>query len=159
MAPSHQRKKNKPFELLSLFLPARSSLFDCCVLFPRDAALRRPRHSVAHNHLSLALEKWCPLPNERKISFFLSFLGCGEGPKKACAASCRLIVWRCWCFCSFIVIEHTRKKACLLQFIFDQQLVCGRIYLQNLFAGQSALGVHTGGACAGNAPAEAFVSC
>ena len=36
--------------------------------------------------------------------------------------------------------ERARKKACLLQFIFDQQLACVRIYLQNLFAGQSALG-------------------
>jgi hypothetical protein len=32
-----------------------------------EAVRRRPRHSIARHHLSLALEKWRPLPNERKI--------------------------------------------------------------------------------------------
>jgi len=59
------------------------------------------------------------------------------------------------------VIKRARKKACLLQFIFDQRAAGVR---QNLFAEficwpERAGPVHTGGARAGNAPAEAFVSC
>ena len=32
-----------------------------------ESVRRHPRHSIARHHLSLALEKWRPLPNEKKI--------------------------------------------------------------------------------------------
>ena len=67
--------KIKPFSLLSLSLSMvypHAALFlivVSCSHCARDEALRRPCHNIARHHLSLALEKWRPLPNERKIYF------------------------------------------------------------------------------------------
>jgi len=92
------------------------------------------------------------------VSFFLSFLGCGEVPKKAphgimlCDCLALLVL-------SFVAIERARtKKAFLLRFIFavDQQLACTSEFI---CPREHAGPVHTGGACAGDARAEAFVSC
>jgi len=47
-----------------------SSLLLCFTDARAEALMRRPRHSIARDHLSLALEKWRPLPNERKIKPF-----------------------------------------------------------------------------------------
>jgi hypothetical protein len=62
------------------------------------------------------------------VSYFLSFLGCGKGGKKVRARLNN-------CLAVLLVLlfvhcdERAQKKACLLQFIFDQQLACIRIYL------------------------------
>ena len=57
---------------------------------------------------------------------------------------------------SFVAIERVQKKACLLQFIFavDQQLACTSEFI--CWPERAGL-VHTGGACTGDARAEAFV--
>ena len=124
-----------------------------CSHCARDKEAPLPQHHAPSSFFDTG--EMAPSPQRKKnktilifVSFVLSFLGCGEGPKKARAA-----------LGVFVVIERARKKACLLQFIFDHQLACIRIYLQNLFAGQSALGRCTLAVRALAAPAEAFVSC
>jgi len=61
---------------------------------------------------------------------------------------------------SFVVIERarTKKAFCFLRFIFavDQQLACMSEFI---CPPERAGRVHTGGARAGDARAEAFVSC
>jgi hypothetical protein len=52
-----------------------------------EAVRRRPRHSVARHHLSLALRNGALSPTKEKsmlivVYFFLSFLGCSKAPKK-----------------------------------------------------------------------------
>ena len=59
----------------------------CFPIARAEAVRRRPRHSIAHHHLSLALEKWRPLPNERKIYvdcclFLLVFPWLRQGAEK-----------------------------------------------------------------------------
>ena len=108
--PSPQRRAPSSFFGSEKWRPPpkeRKNHFDCCffslsLVYPHaalfwivvfshharaEAVRRRPRHSIACHHLSLALEKWRPLPNERKsmlivVYFFLSFLGCSKAPKK-----------------------------------------------------------------------------
>ena len=81
-----------------------------------ESVRRRPRHSIARHHLSLALEKWRPLPNEKKIYvdcclFLLVFPWLQ--PKKGAAQSCCVIVWCRWlCFrCNCCNCARLRKKA------------------------------------------------
>ena len=87
----------------------RKNHFDCCffslsLVYPHaalfwivvfshharaEAVRRRPRHSMALHHLSLALEKWRPLPNVRKIYvgclFLLVFPWLRQGAEKGAA--------------------------------------------------------------------------
>ena len=88
--------KINPFSLLSLSLSLvypHAALFlivVSCSHCARDEALRRPCHSIARHHLSLALEKWRPLPNERKIYvdcclFLLVFPWLRQGAEKGAA--------------------------------------------------------------------------
>jgi len=72
--------------------------------------------------------------------------------------SCCVIVWRCWCFRLLWLSAHEQRRLFFLRFIFavDQQLVCTSEFI---CTPERAGQVHTGGARAGNARAEAFVSC
>ncbi len=139
--PPKERKNHFDccFFSLSLVYP-HAALFWIVVFSHRaraEAVRRRPRHSIARHHLSLALEKWRPLPNERKsmlivVYFFLSFLGCS--PKKVprislCDCLVPLALFRCNC-CN---CARLRKKAffCCSSFLLSP---ASSWCAQNLFA-------------------------
>jgi hypothetical protein len=67
----------------------------------------------------LALENGALSPTKEKsilivVSFFLSFLGCGEGRKKARAASCRLND----CLAALLVLLFVRCDECTKEGLF-----------------------------------------
>jgi hypothetical protein len=110
-ALSRVGKKNY-FDYFFSFLgiSARSSLLDCCVLFPLHV---RQGTEAQHRAPSsfFGSEKWHPLPSTKEktilivVSFFLSLLGYGTHPpeasKKARAALRCVIVW--FCGLSFVI--------------------------------------------------------
>jgi len=87
-----QRKEKTILIVVSFLFPwyIRTQLSFGLLCFPiarAEAVRKRPRYSIARHHLSLALEKWCPLPNKRKIYvdcslFLLVFPWLRQGAEK-----------------------------------------------------------------------------
>jgi hypothetical protein len=96
------------------------------------------------------------------VSLFLSFIGCSAHAKALKKALRRITLCDCLALLVFLVIErpHWKKKEGFftVEFIFavNQQLACTS---EKLPTQMRAGRVHTGGACAGDEPAEAFISC